>query len=377
MIRASFLAERDRAALQRARVKLARLGHEATIDDVFAALIGAVPFAGGFLETYPEFRPWDAYHAPIRLPAGLPELIMARKPYEPQDALSVVTRAPVGSLTVDRDALPAETWKRVEGYQAIRRFGFGGGAAALKLRSSTGASGPEHTYLALFLHDGASTPSPTARALVCALAPAVRAALDRLAVPLLRRGQFIAQVIEEQVLGVAVVTETGVVCQANRMAYTLALEYAPSLGMAEARHLLRDFVGAALRMPCSPRDGRRHLTHPRPSVRRHLEISYHELDPDAYDLPERLGMLLLREILPFVEQTPRLVEALGELDNVEQKIVLAMVTTRVSNKQIAIDLRLNLRAFEKCVQRIADKLNIHVSRGSRVRPLLTRRLTSK
>lgn len=62
------------------------------------------------------------------------------------------------------------------------------------------------------------------------------------------------------------------------------------------------------------------------------------------------------------------------LDDIDQRIVRAMVTTGASNKQIAVDLGLNLRAFEKRVQRIAQRLDIKVRRGSRVRPILRRLL---
>ncbi|WP_437626010.1 hypothetical protein [Sorangium sp. So ce1151] len=371
------LADRESSAFRRICTKLARVGPGSTIDDVFAAMAGEMPFAAGFLETFPESKPWEAFHSPFRLPAGLPEVIMDRKPYEPQEVLDVVANLPVGSFAVDRDTLPQETWERVEGYQALRRSGLGGGAAALKLRKTRGASGPEHTYLALLLQDGAALPNPATRALVCAVAPAVRAAVDRLAVPLLQRFPFTVQMIEEQTLGCVVVNESGVVHQANRMAYALAREYGPSLHVNTHRCFFSDFVDAVLRMPRSLRDGRRHFVRPSPRVQRHLEVSSHELDPDAYDLPERLGVILLREISPLVDPGARMEEALGELDDIEQKIVRAMVTSKATNKQLAVEMGLGLRALEKRVQRIADKLSIHVPRGTRVRPLLRQLLTSK
>lgn len=66
-----------------------------------------------------------------------------------------------------------------------------------------------------------------------------------------------------------------------------------------------------------------------------------------------------------------------DFDGVEQRIVYAMVTSKTPNKQIAVNMGLNFRAFEKRVQRIADKLNIKVPRGGRVRPILVRVLTNK
>ncbi|MFO0591130.1 MAG: hypothetical protein U0441_26530 [Polyangiaceae bacterium] len=68
---------------------------------------------------------------------------------------------------------------------------------------------------------------------------------------------------------------------------------------------------------------------------------------------------------------------LDELDDVEREIVTRMITTRIPNKQIAASMELNLRAFEKRVQRVAAKLGVHVPRGHRVRASLTKLLVQK
>jgi DNA-binding CsgD family transcriptional regulator len=352
------LGARERSAVGRALAALGRVGPGSTAGDVLTALGEAVPFAAAQVETFCELQNWEPKYLPIGLPPGLPEFLMERRPFEPQDVMNVVTSARVGTLSVDCDVLPPELWERVEGYQAIRRAGFGS-AAALKLIVRMGTRAREHTYIGLFREMGAPPLGRAERTMVTMLTPAIRSALERLAVPLLPGERLFAQMIEDQTMGMVVLRRRAP-REANRVAFALAFEYAPALNaQAGPRHLLGDFVDALICRPVSQADGRRRVRHPSVDQRRYLEASVHDLDPGRYDLPEPLSIMLLREILASTERSPRLADALAHLTPRQRQVARLLITTGLTHEEIGLHLGIATRTVDTHVQTVFSVLGVH------------------
>ncbi|WP_437769010.1 hypothetical protein WME77_19220 [Sorangium sp. So ce764] len=222
--------------------------------------------------------------------------------------------------------------------------------------------------------------------LLAQLQPAVHAALDRLRVPLVASQSILAQIVEEQTIGFMCLSKSRAIVEVNERLHALVTRFLHAAHVEDERGALTQFVGRVLdetrgqRIWC--------LKHEDGSTQ--VNISTHHLAKESHSIGEDLQLVMMQEIslsrpensflggvVPLVDQNSRLTAVLRELDDVDQRIVVAMVTMKVPNKEIAIGMGFGLRAFEKRIQRIADKLGIHVPRGTRVRPILVQRLTSK
>ncbi len=341
-------------AYDTARRTLDRVGPQATADDVFRAVARPGSFVGGFVEDFSEARQWEATHVPLQIPAALTQIIMTRKPYDPQPALVAVSAAQVGALTSDRAALTPSQWRRVEQYQALATFGFGQ-AVALKLATFNNGIRRRHQLLALFRAPDAPPVGPEERTFLEALHIPVRAALQRIAVPLLSGRLMLDQVLREQGQGLVVLRENGAIQEADSRAYELALKYAPVLGVNETRDVLPVFVERLLRYPENLTDGRRHL---RKGPMHHLVITEHDFDPEVHDLPGR------RTLLAFLEEDARsesnaILKALSILPPARQKIAELLIGTGLLHKEIAATLELSEGTVRTQVTHIHRAFGVH------------------
>lgn len=358
------ISDKDRRTYKQAVRGLAQLAPQATGTEILALLSPIAPISCGYIETYDASRPMDGHVYALNMPEPLLATIMHRTPEDADQVLRFVNATPVGRLLIDEDTLSEREWEEVEGYQALKRFGVGR-ASALKLASSPSPYGVEHSYLSLFADSGAPVPSRIQRQMLEALALSLRETFARLAVPLLRRGQVLAQVIEEQRFGAVLVRASGSVREANGLAYSLLHRYAAPLGTFERRGI-RESVERLLGLPPSDQDGKRRVRHPEEAS--YLEARLHRLDPLTYDLPEPCGLLLLQEIRRPDEILLALSPAVAALSPRERELAVRLTNGGESLKQIAAAFRTSLHTVRRQSEAINKKLGVH-SRAELARAL--------
>ncbi|AGP37903.1 hypothetical protein SCE1572_27600 [Sorangium cellulosum So0157-2] len=299
--------------------------------------------------------------------------------------LAPLVPASPGTLISETESITGQFREELELLRRLRAAGLGE-AAGYKVSAMPREAGARaHCFMTFALEDG-QTFTREHRHLLARLQPAVHAALERLCVPLVASQSILAQIVEEQTIGYMCLSRSGAIVEVNERLHALVRRFLRAARVEDGRGALAQFAGRAL----DETRGQRSWCLEHEDGSTHVKISVHHLAKETHIIGEDLQLVIMQEIptlqreksllgeaVPPMCQTPQLTAALGELDDVEQKIVVAMVTTKSQNKQIAIEMGLGLRAFEKRVQRIASKLNIHVSRGTRVRPVLMRRLMSR
>ena len=189
-------------------------------------------------------------------------------------------------------------------------------------------------------------------ALLERLAPDMRSAFSRLAVPFLRRSPVLEQVVQEQRLGAVVVTASGTVREHNEPAVRMLQRFASELGLL-GRFTIAGAVERALAWPVSSAHGQRCI---RKQDGMQLWIAEHVLDAGPYDLPEPLRLLVFRSPTPTVAWLhPSL---LSQLRPRERDIALLLVTTGMTYAEIGGELRIATGTVRTHVARIYSTLGV-------------------
>ncbi|WP_437626008.1 hypothetical protein [Sorangium sp. So ce1151] len=401
-----MLAGSVRKRFEVAARELWRIPVQGSPEDVFEALARCAPIACGLVGTMSDRASTSIASHLVRLPPGVSEGWATTPRAHLTRMLAPLVPAAPGTLISETEAITGQFRQEVEILRRIRAASLGQTAGYKVAALPTEAGTRVHRFMTFALDDG-RTFTREHRALLALLQPAIHAALDRLGVPLVASQSILAQVVEEQDIGFMCVSRGGTIVEVNERMHALVKRFLRAARLEDGRGAFAKFAERALVETLGQRpwflmdeDG---FTQ--------AKISTHRLAKEAHVIGEDLQLIMMQELpasrpaaplghagltgtqqdiarsllenclphesLPLTEQTSRLTEVFGGLDDIEQKIVVAMFTTTASNKQIAADMGFRLRAFEKRVQRIADKLNIHVPRGTRVRPLLIQQIAGK
>jgi DNA-binding NarL/FixJ family response regulator len=341
------------ASVESVRSQLDALGRGAVPSDLLALVRSLVPIEGAFVETFFHQRMWEPEFVPLNLPRPLAHAILATRPaYEEQAALNAVIGAPIGRLVLDR-VLTRDTWKSVEAYWAIFSNGLGF-PSALRLSSFGRGQHQRTTYLALFNAPDAPVLSDDQVAILELLSPTLRSTLERLAMPLLQRDRILEQIIQEQSLGLVVLSVSGRVLEYNERAVLMLTDPARRRTAAGLSHIEQEMQNLRA-IPLSAESGERVLR--RAWASGEIKIAEHVLNADSYDLPEPVVMLVLREH----REDPRAQfddNVLRVLSPRRQEVAVLMASTGMSYADIASALKIKHGTVRSHVDKIFAQLGV-------------------
>lgn len=379
------LASSDRKRIDAATRALQRVPVQGSPEGVLDALARCAPIACGVVGTMGGRESTSIVSHLIRLPSDVSDGWATTPRAHLARMLAPLVPASPGTLISDTESITGQFREELELLQRLRAAGLGEAAGYKVSARPTEAGARAHRFMTFALDDG-QTFTREHHHLLAQLQPGIHAALDRLWVPLVASQSILAQIVEEQTIGFMCLSKSRAIVEVNERLHLLVMRFLRAAHVEDGHGALIRFAERALNETMGQRIWC--LKHEDGSTQ--VNISTHHLAKESHVIGEDLQLVMMQEMLlprleknplggvvPLVNQTPRLTAALRELDDVEQKIVVAMVTTKVPNKQIAIEMGIGFRAFEKRIQRIADKLSIHVPRGTRVRPILMQLLTSK
>ncbi|WP_050432282.1 helix-turn-helix transcriptional regulator [Chondromyces crocatus] len=332
-----------------------RLGVGATLDDLFAAINAGVSFMGTFIETFCGTRPAEATHLRVNMPPEFTEFIMSRKHHDVR-VLEVVSRLPPGSFVCDRDTMSDADWSRIDGYRALREFGYGQ-PAALKLFTRGGGAERTHGYMALVRAADAPRMSSAECRYMEHLGPTVSDALGRMAMPLLCQHPILDQLVSEQSLGLVCCSLDGAPQESNRVAYEFARRYVPLGSKRRSRDALTALIQAIWNCSVDPGLGHRCLRHG--AATRRLEVTMHQLHAETYDLPAHRVLVVMREVGSDDEAMALDPEWQSILSPRQRTIAMQLIGTGRSYKEIAAVLKLSEGTVRKHVERIYRTLDVH------------------
>lgn len=349
----------DERAMSSTRKALQSIDRSSPAQALPDALKQCFPFEACMLETIHTLRSRDPVDTIYDVPDNCNT---ARAHLIDQDmAIDILPAVNAGVAFVDVVVVGERQLQRSAYIQALysRRTGLGG---VTGLMVSVKPSWPDgcKVYTTLWFFRGRRSRIPhfhECRRLE-ALNDDIAEAVHRMQVPISYHASIESQPLFDSEDGYVLLRERGATFDANRRAFELSDMYAPDGIKQREAEKLRKFL-----QYCETRrdtrilrpDGRAQLLVKRSQQGQYGDLVVYRLEEVAL-LPDGI--------------TPKGELLLSRLDCIEQEIVRMLVSTRIPSKQIAVNMGFELRAFQKRVERIADKLNIEVSRGRRVRPIL-------
>ncbi|WP_437311945.1 hypothetical protein [Sorangium sp. So ce388] len=356
---------------ERVRSRLKTLPLGCAVDAVFDALSSCFPWQAGMIETIRESRPFE----PEDLICGVPDAFLRRRAalIEQDPAVPVSLWLPPGKTCSDRylfssSERASNTYVR-EMYPPKGCFV---GACGIVISRLSLWDDMVRVGIYLFRgEEGAAQAEDRALHMLEALHAELVEAVEKTRLALLPDEPIYRQEMDLANDGFVFARRDGSLVKPNRRAFELCASYAPPGDnrdgtTAGLQGLLRR-CDATPGVPMLRADSRAQL------IVRRVHVPASQRGP--YD---DLAFYRLEEApLVACAVTAEGERLLARLDDVEQDIALAMVRTSAPNKRIAVDMDLGMRAFEKRVQRIAEKLEIKVPPGGRVRPVLKRLLTGR
>jgi DNA-binding CsgD family transcriptional regulator len=260
---------------------------------VIDAISGCVPVAAALVQIVNLDAPGMVSGHVVRLPMEIVQGWMSTPRAHMARAFGPLVQARDGDFWRAQD-LATSVRERLAVLEQLDRHGLGEGAGYKVSRRPGPSRGTEHVSLAL-LAERKQRFSPRAGMLLRELAPAIRAAMDRLTLPLVATRPLVGQMMEEDAIGFIVTSRSGALIELNRRAYDLVREHAITRG----RRALTDFVDRALtevsraRAPFYVRRG--------DAI---LEVRRHDLRADTQAIADDAILLTLRKIDLGVARAP-------------------------------------------------------------------------
>lgn len=320
---------------------------------VFDAIRPCVPVAAGLFSIIRPGADDALVSQPVGLPPGIFESWLRMPPDLLQVTLAPVVSSRAGRLWRDSETLRGAQREQLEVLRELDGAGLGEGAGYKLLeRPSRWYDGVEHLMLALLMERGEHVPARS-QVMLATLHKRIRAAVLRIALPLLARQPVYAQIVAEQSLGYVCLSPSGCVIEANRRARHLVERYGGAAGIHGLRGTVEEFAVRARKQARGGQPWQLRIDRP-PST---LQVDVHHLAKETHDLPEDTILLQMREVLgsPVAMDAPPALELLTAR---EQKIALLLARTEGGQKQIAAGLRISMGTMRTHAQNIYRKLGV-------------------
>jgi DNA-binding CsgD family transcriptional regulator len=340
---------RERKALALAAKRLDAVPANGSVDMVFDAIAACVPIAAGLVQVLnpdsPEMMACHMVRQPFELTErwiGTPRAHLAR-------AFLPVLRAEDGDFW-RAENLATSVRAQLSVLALLDRNGIGEGAGYKVCTRPAPTGGVEHISLAL-LAPHRQRFSPRAPALLKKLAPDIRGALLRLALPVVAARPLLAQYFQAVSVGYVALDGAGGVRELNRRAYDLVHLYASMAGIARGRQRMAAFV-ARVRAEV---DGGRTWYVGRGSST--LEVRPHVVRAAAHGIPEDLLLVTLRELQIPDDTRPFTPPPGVRLTRRQREIAELLVRTALSYEAIGARLEIKVgtvRAVVPAIYRAYD-----------------------
>lgn len=276
---------REARALRAAARRLAKVPAQGSPELVIDAIGACVPVAAALIQIVNLDTPGMVSGHSIRLPIEIVQGWMSTPRAHMERAFAPLIQARDGDFWRAQD-LATSVRERIAVLEQLDRHGLGEGAGYKVSRRPGAARGMEHISLAL-LTERKRRFSPRAGRLLSTLAPAIRAAMDRLTLPLVATRPLVAQMMEEDAIGFLATSTSGALIELNRRAYDLVREQ----GLTRGRRALSDFTATALSKLSQ-------ASHPWYLRRADaiLEVRRHDLRADTHAIADDIILLTLRKL---------------------------------------------------------------------------------
>lgn len=331
--------------------QLSKVSAQAGPRAVLTAIGRCAPVAGGTIATMLISGPIQSLtsHA-VHLPSDMFDSWMSTPPQDLAKMMAPMVRGPVGGLFTDRREITGRFREQLDVVRSVRAVGLGE-TAGYKVGARRTASGTREIMFMTLALDGGATFSAEHHEVLAALQPAIEAAVRRLRVPLLSSESILAQILEEQTVGYACVSDEGRIVEANGRAYALALRYAQAARVSAGRNTLKD-LAARYREATEARSMR---LLDAGSGRGLLEVNVHRLARETHPIPEDLMLLVMREVAASARSASL---PLNGLTRRQQEVALLLATTGGSYKEIAARLTIRDGTMRTHVENIYRRLGV-------------------
>lgn len=330
---------------------LAQLPVRAAPETVFDVIGRFAPVVGGLVGVTSTGDPESTVSHAVRLPISLVEGWASAPKHHFRHMMDLLFRAPAGSLINDRKAVTGKFRKELELIERVRAERLGESAGYRVSTRPTAGGGMELSFITLAL-DGKKLFTPAQAEDLALLQPAIRAALDRMRVPLIPSEPILAQIVAEQSIGFMCLAKGGVIIEANQRMHTFVERYGEAAGVTLGRHALSEFAQRAVletrgrpSWPLSCDEGRIWA-----------EVTTHHLAYEAHAISQPLVLVMLREqMLRAPPPRPRILD----LGPRQGKIASLLIDTGMSYKEIAAHLRIGPGTVRSHVEDIYRRLDVH------------------
>lgn len=324
----------------------------APISAVFDAIRLCVPVAAGLFSMIRPGANDALVSQPSRLPPEVFESWLRMPPHLLQVTLAPVLSFKPGRLWRDSETLRGAQREQLEVLRELDGAGLGEGAGYKLLERPSPWYGVEHLMLALLMERGERVPARS-QVMLSALHEHIRAAVLRLAIPLLSHQPIHPQMVAEQSLGYICLSRSGRVLEANRRAREFVDRYGAAAGLQGRRNAVEDFAVCALKEAVGGKpwqlriDGSRSI----------LQVDAHHLAKETHVLPEDTILLYMRE-LSEPQVAARALPDFKRLTGREQEVALLLADPLLNPKEIADECGISPHTVRKHGEKIYKKMRV-------------------
>jgi DNA-binding CsgD family transcriptional regulator len=308
---ANALESDERRRVASATALLRALPSQGAPDAVFEAIGMCAPVAGGLVGVMDTSDLNATVSHVVKLPASVLEGWASTPIKHLHLMLAPLLGALPGQLISDSTAITGRLRDELTLLNQLRAAGLGE-SAGYKLATEHAVPGRSaHHFLTFALQEG-QTFTRAHHAALAELLPDIRAALERLRVPLVASEPILSQIVEEQSIGYLCVSQNGGIVEVNHRAHTLVLRCLRAAGVEGGRGALDRFAQRVLQETTGARRWRLAAEGAGSTV----EFTAHWLARESHALGQSLVLVMMQErdapsaLVPLesTELTPRQIE---------------------------------------------------------------------